>query len=136
MLARGKVLIKEISIISGLVLYKFLGLVQNRGMTKKQTTGRSSEGGGGKSEALLGELKGVAEQLGIRVRGEKLLREVGYRVRGGGCRVHDQDIVFLDRERPLAERIAVLLDELSQRNLNIETLSPSVRHLLAGSAAL
>ncbi len=105
-------------------------------MTKKQTTGRSSEGGGGKSEALLGELKGVAEQLGIRVREEKLLREVGYRVRGGGCRVHDQDIVFLDRERPLAERIAVLLDELSQRNLNIETLSPSVRHLLAGSAAL
>ena len=50
--------------------------------------------------------------------------------------MHDQDIVFLDRERPLAERIDVLLDELSQRNLNVETLSSSVRRLLAGSAAL
>jgi len=118
------------------VLYKFLGLGQNRDMTKKQRTGRGSGGGAGKGKALLGELKGVAEQLGIRVREEKLLREAGYRVRGGGCRVHDQDIVFLDRERPLAERIDVLLDELSQRNLNTETLSPSVRRLLEGSAAL
>ncbi len=118
------------------MLYKFLGLGQNRDMAKKQTTGRGSRGGGGKGKTLLGELKGVAEQLGIRVREEKLLREVGYRVRGGGCRVHDQDIVFLDRERRLAERIGVLLDELSQRNLNVETLSPSVRRLLAGSASL
>ena len=118
------------------MLYKFLSLGQNRDMTKKQTTGRGSGGGGGKGKTLLGELKGVAEQLGIRVREEKLLREVGYRVRGGGCRVYDQDIVFLDRERPLAERIEVLLDELSQRNLNVETLSPSVRRPLAGSAAL
>ena len=84
------------------MLYKFLSLGQNRDMTKKQTTGRGSGGGGGKGKTLLGELKGVAEQLGIRVREEKLLREVGYRVRGGGCRVYDQDIVFLDRERPLA----------------------------------
>ncbi len=122
--------------MEGLVLYKFLSLGQNRDMAKKQTTGRGGGGGGGKGKALLGELKGVAEQLGIRVREEKLLREVGYRVRGGGCRVHDQDIVFLDRERPLVERIDVLLDELSQRNLNVEALSPSVRRLLAGSAAL
>ena len=122
--------------MEGLVLYKFLSLGQNRDMVKKQTTGRGSGDGGGKGKALLGELKGVAEQLGIRVREEKLLREVGYRVRGGGCRVHDQDIVFLDRERPLVERIDVLLDELSQRNLNVEALSPSVRRLLAGSAAL
>ncbi len=118
------------------MLYKFLGLGQNRDMAKKQTTGRGNGGGGGKGKALLGELKGLAEQLGIRVREEKLLREVGYRVRGGGCRVHDQDIVFLDRERPLAERIEVLLDELSQRNLNVETLSPSVRRLLDRSATL
>lgn len=120
----------------GLVLYKFLTLGQNRTMAKKQTAGGGRGGSGGKGKALLGELKGVAEQLGIRVREEKLLREVGYQVRGGGCRVHDQDIVFLDRERPLAERIEVLLDELSQRNLNVETLSPSIRRLLEGSPPL
>ena len=34
----------------------------------------------------------------IRVREEKLLGGAGYRVRGGGCRVHGKDTVFLDRE--------------------------------------
>lgn len=85
--------------------------------------------------ALLQELKSVAEQLGIRVREEKLLREAGYRVRGGGCRVHGQEIVFLDRDLPLAERVEILLDELSHRNLDPECLSPPLRRLLLGGAS-
>ncbi|MCS6925172.1 MAG: hypothetical protein NZ578_04630 [Candidatus Binatia bacterium] len=74
----------------------------------------------------------MAEQLGIRVREEKLFREVGYRVRGGGCRVHGQDLVFLDRDLPLAERIEIMLDELTRHNLNPELLSPPLRRLLEG----
>jgi hypothetical protein len=90
---------------------------------------RASTGG---SKALLQELKTVAEQLGIQVREEKLLREVGYRVRGGGCRVRGQEMVFLDRDLPLAERIEVMLDELARRDLDLESLSPSLRRLLRG----
>ncbi len=100
-------------------------------MAKKKTGGRGS--GGGQENATLGELKEVATRLGIQVREEKLLREVGYRVRGGGCRVHDQDIVFLDRDRPVTERVDILLDELSHRKVDMQALSPSIRHLLAGT---
>ena len=99
-------------------------------MVKKKAGGRGS--GRGPERATLGELKEMATQLGIRVREEKLLREVGYRVRGGGCRVHDQDIVFLDRDRPVTERIDILLDELSQREVDTQALSPSVRRLFTG----
>lgn len=93
--------------------------------------GRGS--GGGQENATLGELKEVATRLGIQVREEKLLREVGYRVRGGGCRVRDQDVVFLDRDRPVTERVDILLDELSQREVDTQALSPSIRHLFAGT---
>jgi hypothetical protein len=97
-------------------------------MAKKQSST-------GRGITLLQELKSVAEQLGIRVREEKLLREVGYRVRGGGCRVHGQEIVFLDRDLPLTERVEVLLDELARRNVNPEGLSPPLRRLLSGGAS-
>ena len=101
-------------------------------MAKKKTGGRGS-GGGRQENATLEELKEVASQLGIQVREEKLLREVGYRVRGGGCRVHDQDVVFLDRDRPVTERVDILLDELAQRQVDTQTLSPSIRHLFAAT---
>jgi len=96
-------------------------------MAKKQTVG-------GKGAALLEELKALAKQLGIRVREEKLLREVGYRVRGGSCRVHEQEMVFLDRDQPTAERIEILLDELTRHNVDIAELSPSLRRLFNGGA--
>lgn len=93
-------------------------------MTKKPTAR-------GKGAALLEELKALAKQLGIRVREEKLLREVGYRVRGGSCRVREQEMVFLDRDQPTSERIEVLLDELTRRNVDTEQLSPSLRRLFS-----
>ncbi len=109
-------------------LYKGQGLGHNTPMAKKQPSA-------GRGTALLQELKGLAEQLGIRVREEKLLREVGYQVRGGGCRVNGQEMVFLDRDLPLPDRVDILVDELLQRNLNTENLSPVLRRALAGEAA-
>jgi hypothetical protein len=97
-------------------------------MAKKQPSA-------GRGAALLQELKGLAEQLGIRVREEKLLREVGYQVRGGGCRVNGQEIVFLDRDLPVPERVDILVDELSQKTLDKDTLSPALRRLLTGGAS-
>ena len=86
-----------------------------------------------REEALCEELKEVAHRLGVQVREEVLLREVGYRVRSGGCRVHGADVIFLDRNLPPAERVQVLLDELAARDLGaLENiyLSPDVRRLL------
>ena len=97
-------------------------------MAKKQSSA-------GRGAALLQELKGLAEQLGIRVREEKLLREVGYQVRGGGCRVNGQEMVFLDRDLPVPERVDILVDELSQKALDKDTLSPALRRLLTGGAS-
>jgi len=97
-------------------------------MAKKQPSG-------GRGIAQLQELKALAERLGIRVREEKLLREVGYQVRGGGCRVHGQEIVFLDRDLPLSDRVEILLNELSRRHVQQDLLSPPLRRLLGGEAS-
>jgi hypothetical protein len=92
---------------------------------------------GRRDEALCEELKGLAEKLGIRVREELLLREVGYRVRSGLCRVRGADVVFLDRHLTPGERLEVLLEALEGRDLEAHYVSPALRRLLErrGSAA-
>ena len=80
---------------------------------------------------------GLADKLGIRVREEILLREVGYRVRSGLCRVRGQDVVFLDRHLSQGERLEVMLTALEGRDLETQYVSPALRRLLErrGSAA-
>ena len=85
-----------------------------------------------RDEALCEELKEVATRLGMQVREEILLREVGYRVRSGLCRVHGEDVVFLDRSLPPEERVQVLLDALAGRDVETLYLSPALRRLLEG----
>lgn len=80
--------------------------------------------------ALLDELKAAAEKTGLRVREERLLREVGYRVRSGRCRVGEDEIIFLERDLPVAAQIDVLIDELAGRTLDDIYLSPAARALL------
>lgn len=89
---------------------------------------------GGQELALLEELKAVATRLGFDVREEKLLREVGYRVRSGSCRVHETHVILLDRGLPLAAQIDVLVEELAHRSLDDVYLSPAARHLLERAA--
>ena len=85
---------------------------------------------GWKIEAILEELRGLAARLGLEVREEKLLREVGYQVRSGTCRVRDQNLIFVDRDLPAAARLEVLLDELSRRDLGDVYVSPELRRML------
>jgi len=66
-------------------------------------------------QAVLDELKQLAEQLGIEVREERLLREVGYRVRSGSCRVRAKDLILLDRGLPASAQIEILAAELGGR---------------------
>ena len=84
--------------------------------------------------ALLEELKSAAERLGIRVREEALLREVGYRVRSGRCRIRDAEVIFLDRGLTLSAQIDVLVDELAGRPLEAVYLSPAARALIERDA--
>lgn len=86
-------------------------------------------------EKLLEELKHLAEQLGFDVRQEKLLREVGYHVRSGSCRVRDTNIILLDRSLPANAQIDVLVEELSGNRFDDVYLSPEARRLLEGAAA-
>jgi hypothetical protein len=83
-----------------------------------------------KIDAVLEELKALAARVGLEVREERLLREVGYQVRSGSCRVRGQNILFLDRDLPPAGRLEVLLEELSARDLGEVYVSPELRRIL------
>jgi hypothetical protein len=76
------------------------------------------------------ELADAARRLGLEVRREKLMREVGYRARGGACRLREKDLIILDREQPAAEQIEVLADALRARDLEQLYLSPAARRVL------
>ena len=83
-----------------------------------------------RSEELCDELKNLAERLGVRVREEVLLREVGYHPRSGMCRVRGEEVLFVDRSLSTADRVAVLTDELRRRDLHGVYVSPALRRLL------
>jgi hypothetical protein len=79
---------------------------------------------------LVDELAEAAKRVGIEVRCEKIMREVGYRVRGGPCRLRDQDLIILDREQAPADQIEVLAEALRTRDLEQVYLSPAARRIL------
>ena len=83
---------------------------------------------------LADELIEAAQRLGLEVRREKILREVGYRARGGPCRLRDQDLVILDREMPPADQLEVIAEALKDRAHEQLYLSPAARKLLQTSA--
>jgi hypothetical protein len=86
--------------------------------------------GGARISSLVDELAEAATRVGIEVRRERLLREVGYRARGGACRLREKNLVILDSAQPPAEQLEVLLDALRARDLESLYLSPAVRRLL------
>jgi hypothetical protein len=83
-----------------------------------------------RDDALWEELKELAKRLGVTVREEVLLREVGYRVRSGACRVRGEDVIFVDRHLAATERIDVLVRALQGRDVEAHYLSPALRQLL------
>ncbi len=84
----------------------------------------------GEQQAVLEELKNLATQLGLEVREEKLLREVGYHVRSGSCRVRQTQVILLDRALSASAQIDVLVEELARRPLDDVYVSPAARRLL------
>jgi len=83
---------------------------------------------------LADELIEAAKRLGLEVRREKLLREVGYRARGGPCRLRDQDLVIIDREMPPADQIEIIAEAMRGRGHEQLYLSPAARRFLQPGA--
>lgn len=81
-------------------------------------------------ERAVDELIEAAQRLGLKVRREKLLREVGYRVRSGACRLREENLVIIDRDQPPHEQLEVLAEALKGRDLDSVYLSPEVRRLV------
>jgi len=79
---------------------------------------------------LVDELAEAAQRVGLEVRRERILREVGYRARGGACRLREKDLIIIDRDQPASEQIEVLAEALRHRNLEELYLSPAARRIL------
>ena len=83
---------------------------------------------------VLDELIEAAERVGVKVRREKLLREVGYRARGGMCRLRESNLVIIDRDQPPHEQLEIVADALKGRDLESLYLSPEARRILQAGA--
>ncbi len=103
-------------------LHYFSGTVKGKAKRKKPVI-RPEQA------AMLEELKAVAVKLGMQVREERLLREVGYRVHSGRCRVGEEQVIFLDRNTPADSQIDVLIEELASSDIEKVYLSPAARTL-------
>jgi hypothetical protein len=79
---------------------------------------------------LMDELCEAAERVGLVVRREKILREIGYRARGGACRLREKDLVIIDRDMAPAEQLEVLADALRSHDLESLYLSPAARQVV------
>ena len=79
---------------------------------------------------LIDELAEAAKRVGFEVRREKILREIGYRVRGGACRLREQELLILDRDQAPADQIEVLAEALRGRDLEQIYLSTAARRVL------
>ena len=90
--------------------------------------------GAARAAALVEELAGAAERAGMQVRRERLLREVGYRARGGACRFREKDLVIIDSAQSPAEQLEVLIEALRPRDFESIYLSPAARRLLQDEA--
>ena len=88
-----------------------------------------------KKRLLLDQLEEVASAIGIEVREERLMREVGYTVHSGPVRLNGKDVVLLDSNADLGELIEAMLDFLCARDLDGVYIEPQLREMITGRAA-
>jgi len=83
---------------------------------------------------LVDEFSEAAKRLGLEVRREKILREVGYRARGGACRFRERNLVIIDRSMAPEEQVEILAEALRGHDLEALYLSPAARRLVQTAA--
>ena len=91
----------------------------------RQTTERIA-----RLETIVRDLRNVAEAAGLHVRQERLLREAGYTIRSGLCRVAENQMLILDSELPPEIRVDMLLGALAGRDLSGIEMPEEILHLL------
>jgi hypothetical protein len=77
------------------------------------------------STKVLMELEALAEKLGIQVIHERLSRS-----KSGLCRLHDQYMLFLERNLKEDDKVEVLLASLSRFSLDDTQMLPGIREML------
>ena len=77
-----------------------------------------------KNGALLTQLQGIAVQLGVAVRFEK------GDFKSAGCRVDEQNIIFIKKTDAESIQIETLLGELAKLNLETIDIHPAIREHL------
>ena len=87
-----------------------------------------------RTERVLDELIEAAERVGLKVRRERIMREVGYRARGGHCRLRGDELVIIDRDQAPHEQLEIVAEALQGRDLDAIYLSPAARRILQAGA--
>ena len=94
-----------------------------------ETTGKRSRKHSN-PQARLNELIHYARLQQIEVRTEKLLREVGYRVVSGSCRLNEKKLIILDRDLAVRDQVDLLAGEIRQSLPDPAVIPPHLADLL------
>jgi hypothetical protein len=86
-----------------------------------------------KDEETLGALEEVAERISVRIHYEEM-KEDGFLVQDGYCRVKGESHIYIDRNRSIKEKIHVLANELKSFNLDDIYLPPFLRERILQGA--
>jgi len=89
-----------------------------RGSSKKEDRLRD--------EQIMKALEEVAERLSVQVHYEEM-KAFEFRVEDGSCRVKGEPSIFIDRKRPLKEKISILARELQKFDLEDIYVPPLLR---------
>jgi hypothetical protein len=99
-------------------------------MAKRARKPGKSDAKADRDRELLDQLKEIGAKVGLEVREEKLVREVGYTVHSGRCRVNGREVILLDRNAGISERTDALLESLAVCDLTEIYLEPEIRRLI------
>jgi len=79
-----------------------------------------------RDEEIMRALEELAERLSIRIHYEEM-KAFEFRVEDGSCRVKGEPSIFIDRKRPLKEKISILARELQKFDLEDIYIPPLLR---------
>jgi len=82
-----------------------------------------------KPEQIYEQLTDLAEKLRIKV-AEKNLRQVGFRVRSGLCKLQGESIYVMDKNAAVSKKIELLAGCLSRYPLDSLYVVPAVRQVI------
>ena len=79
-----------------------------------------------RDEEIMKALEEVAERLSVQVHYEEM-KAFEFRVQDGSCTVKGEPSIFIDRKRPLKEKISILARELKKFDLEDIYVPPLLR---------